>query len=193
MQRFDSLSGRGYHARLMVGGPLIEPVDPAVLARQGKRISTVVALASLERLLGLLADDRGEVEVELTFREDRGRRAVITGTVRAAVTVVCQRCLEPMVLELEPQVNAAILEREDEADDLPDELDPVVCSSGELVLAELVQDELILALPVIARHENDPVCRPLTAEEPGGDGARRDNPFAALTALKGRVGQDDSS
>ena len=64
----------------------------------------------------------------------------------------------------------------------------MICPSDELLLQELVEDELILALPIIARHENDSECRPYTAEEPGGDGYQPDKPLAALASLKGQLG-----
>ena len=155
-------------------------------------MSGQIGVGDLDRLGTLLAEQSGHVDVELGFSRDSGGRTIVSGTVTATVTLVCQRCLEHMRIELSPEVRASVVGTEDEADALPDELDPLLCPEGELRLLEMVQDELILALPVIARHENDPRCLPLTPDRPGGDGAKRDNPFAALSSLKSGNSENDS-
>ncbi|WP_290652263.1 YceD family protein [Aquisalimonas sp.] len=166
-------------------------VDPALLARRDRRLSISIDMDGLERLSGLLAKGGGQVAVDLHFYVDSGRRTLISGAIRAQVTLICQRCLGPVVIDLAPNVHVAVIDCEEDADHLPEALDPLVCPAGELVLAHLVEDELILALPVIARHEDDPRCPPLTPDQPGGDGAKRDNPFAVLGALKKRPGDND--
>ena len=176
----------------MTAGSLPATLDALRFARQGRLVSGQVALADLDRLGGLLVERSGHAGVELEFSRDRGGRVIVSGAVTATVTLVCQRCLEHMSLDLAPQVRAAVIATEGEAGALPDDLDPLVCPEGEVRLFELVQDELILALPVIARHENDPHCLPLTPDQPGGDGARRDNPFAVLSSLKSGDGENDS-
>lgn len=172
---------------------LEESIQPALLARNHERLQAQVEVASLARLAGLLADDAGTVAVDLAFHEDSGRRTIITGSVNARVNLTCQRCLEPMVQELAAEVHAAVVRDEDQAESLPEELDPVLCERGELVVLELVQDELLLALPVIARHEDHPSCRPYTPDAPGGDNATRDNPFADLARLKGQSGSGETN
>ena len=177
----------------MHAGSIEKTVEPALLARHNERLQAHVDVASMTRLTGLLADDSGTVVVDLAFHEDSGRRAVITGSVSARVNLTCQRCMEPLVQDLNAEVHAAAVRDEEQAEALPEELDPVLCERGELVLLHLVQDELLLALPVIARHEDHPSCRPYTADAPGGDGATRDNPFADLAQLKGQLGSGETN
>ena len=175
----------------MTAGSLPATLDALRFARQGRVVSGQVELADLDRLGGLLVETSGRAGVELRFSRDSGRRIIVSGVVTATVTLVCQRCLERMSLDLTAHVHAAVIAAEDEADALPADLDPLICPEGEVRLIELVQDELILALPVIARHENDPHCVPLTPDQPGGDGSRRDNPFAVLSSLKSGDGEND--
>ena len=176
----------------MTAGRLPLTLDPLRFARQARAVSGQVAVADLNRLTGLLANPSGLVTVELEFARDSGGRTIVSGSVRASVAMTCQRCLEELSVGLAPEVSAAVIGTEEEADALPEELDPLLCPDGELQLIELVQDELLLALPLIARHENDPHCRPLTRDNPGGDGAKRDNPFAVLSSLKGGESGNDS-
>lgn len=181
----------------MTGNSAPSKVDVALFAKRGRQLRAPMDVASLPRLTGLLADESGEVLLDLQFEQDRGRRPVIRGTISATVNVTCQRCLEPMALLLEPQVYVAMIESEDQANTLPEELDPLLCPGGEVALVEFVQDELILALPVIARHEGDVSCRPLTADAPGGDGVAqvevKDNPFSVLETLRERDGEQGSN
>ncbi len=96
--------------------------------------------------------------------------------------LACQRCLEPIQfnldiesrLELIPE--SADLSQEELEDDTRDFL-PV---AGELNVAELVEDEVLLALPVAPRHER---CGLPGAADVG----ERINPFATLGALKGKL------
>ncbi|WP_171909780.1 YceD family protein [Aquisalimonas asiatica] len=172
-------------------------MDVALFSKQGREVRASMAIGDMPRLAGLLADGSGTASLDLRFEQDVGRRPVVNGSISATVSVICQRCLEPMALVLQPRVTVAMIRREDEADTLPEEYDPLLCPDGEVVLGEFVQDELILALPVIPRHENDVSCRPLTGDAPGGDGVApeevKDNPFAVLSALKGRGGDQGSN
>ncbi|MFV8833809.1 YceD family protein [Aquisalimonas sp.] len=181
----------------MTGNSVPSKVDLVLFSKQGRQIRASMPVADMPRLTGLLADASGTAELDLQFGLDSGRRAVVHGSIRATVMVTCQRCLEPMALALEPQINVAMVGREDEADSLPEELDPLLCPSGEVVVGEFVQDELILALPVIPRHENDVSCVPLTGDSPGGDGVApeevKDNPFAVLSTLRERGGDQGSN
>ena len=101
--------------------------------------------------------------------------------VSGLVPLACQRCLEPVpcdldvdtLLELVPE--GADLSQDELEDDTRDFL-PVV---RELDVAELVEDEILLALPVAPRHEKCGL--------PGAaDAGERINPFAALAGLKGK-------
>lgn len=122
------------------------------------------------------------------------RRSVVAGTAdpclhltaRATVQLVCQRCLQPMAQALAVDrrfrfvASEAEAERQDEDADHEDVL--ALPPRGRLDLQPLVEDELILALPLVPRHD---VCpQPL----PQPDNAQADepaaHPFAALAALK---------
>lgn len=107
--------------------------------------------------------------------------------VRACVTLQCQRCLKSVQHELAVDRRFRFARSEEEAAKLDEELeDDVLALQPRLNLQELAEDELILALPLVARHEGDcPEPLPL----PGDDGFAEEaapNPFAALAALKTR-------
>lgn len=108
--------------------------------------------------------------------------------VRASVALECQRCLGPVETPLEVERSFRFVRDESEAAELDAEGDDdVLALSRAFNLRELVEDELLLALPLVPRHE---VCpEPLTVpvddlpsaeDEP----AERPQPFAVLAQLK---------
>jgi uncharacterized protein len=107
-------------------------------------------------------------------------------TAQAQVTRQCQRCLEPVLLSLSvDRWFAFAASEEDAAAQDADSDDDVLAVSARFDLRALVEDELLLALPLVPRHE---VCpQPLTAPGAAADdrtSAPAAHPFAALAALK---------
>ena len=123
----------------------------------------------------------------------RGERAMLVGAgirpalaidAAAEVTLECQRCLQPMHLPLTVSRRIFFVDGEEAAAALDlDSDDDVLALPPTLDLHQLVEDELLLALPVVPRHE---VCEvPLSVA--GSDDAAeavQEHPFAALAALK---------
>jgi len=103
---------------------------------------------------------------------------------RSQATLQCQRCLQPVTVGLDidrwfrfvgDEAEAARLDEASEED--------VLVASSRLNLLELLEDELILALPLVPMHE---VCtQPLPMPAPDLEAsADEPHPFAALTALR---------
>jgi uncharacterized protein len=106
----------------------------------------------------------------------------------ACMQLVCQRCLQPV--EVEVSVDRSFRFAPDEAtaaaeDD--DSEEDVLAESRAFDLLELVEDELLMAMPVVPRHEQCPVSLPAAAGEREFEAAQdaRPNPFAVLGKLKG--------
>lgn len=108
-------------------------------------------------------------------------------TLDANVDLTCQRCLSAVTVALavdrwfhfvEGEERAAALDAETEAD--------VLASSRMLDLRELAEDELLLALPLVARHEvcPQPLAAPIGTGDQPGDPTPAESPFAALASLK---------
>ncbi len=104
------------------------------------------------------------------------------------VTLQCQRCLKAVQQELVVDRQFRFAHSEEEAEKLDEMLeDDVLALQPRLNLQELAEDELILTLPLVARHEGDcPDPLPQAALEVDGVQERAPNPFAALAALKNR-------
>ncbi len=152
-----------------------------MFAREGRVLEGTLPVSSLERLHDLLVEVGGEVVFRLEGYKGKRGEAMLHLTVTGSLPLICQRCLAAVshdldvdnLLELVPE--GADLSQDELEDDTRDFL-PVV---KELDVAELVEEEILLALPVAPRHEKCGL--------PGAaDAGERVNPFATLAALKGK-------
>ncbi|MDO9072848.1 MAG: YceD family protein [Rubrivivax sp.] len=115
----------------------------------------------------------GEPEVWLELQGD------------AEVPLECQRCLQPMKERLTVQRRFRFVRNEDDAARLDEESeDDVLALPARLDLQALLEDELILTLPIVPRHGVCPEPLPLPAAAPLEEEAPAPNPFAALAALR---------
>ena len=153
-----------------------------VAARRG--FQGRLPLSSLTRLRDALADaEGGDVVFSLEFDRDALLVPYVELRIDAGLPLVCQRTLQRFVLPVAMVQRLGLIR--DEADEaaLPDGYEALLLAGdGELRPAELVEDELILAVPVVpVKPGSESVERdwPVTTEE-----EVRANPFAALAALK---------
>jgi len=106
---------------------------------------------------------------------------------QAQCPAVCQRCLQPMdvPLKVDRWFRFVADEAAAEAQDDESEEDLLVLSR-EFALNELVEDELLLDMPLVPRHERCPVAVKMSAgeEEIAQEPGRSGNPFAALADFK---------
>ncbi|MES9858009.1 MAG: YceD family protein [Sedimenticola sp.] len=167
-------------------------VDPWRLANLGNQLSGSVGLGKLLRLADALVSAEGEAQFTLEFYRDEKRRARIKGDTQAQLVLECQRCLEQMTLPVDAEIDLAVIEVPDEAELLPVECDPVMVEEGRIRLLDVIEDELLLAIPQVPMHPLG-TC-PVELERLFSDGDFKDeqeesatdeaNPFAALAGLK---------
>ncbi|MBS1199024.1 MAG: hypothetical protein H6R18_2809 [Proteobacteria bacterium] len=155
--------------------------DGFAFARDGRVLEGTLAVAELFRLHDLLAEVTGSVDFRLQgFKGERGQ-FMLRLEAAGVVPLACQRCLEAIHFELKIDSLLQLVPESTELsqEELEDDTRDFLPLAGELKVAELVEDEILLALPVAPRHEKCGL--------PGAaDAGERINPFAALAGLKGK-------
>lgn len=165
---------------------LPEGIKPQKLARQG---TTLAGIIPAERLVNLLEGSLGAgrpVEVELSFSSSDGVIALVEGRAKAEVSWQCQRCLEPVAMCLDVPVRLALVGDATVEEGLPDGFEPLEVSGEEMPLADLVEQELILAAPIVPQHDDcsSPETVDAPIEEPVAQvDAKEKSPFKDLAAL----------
>jgi uncharacterized protein len=118
----------------------------------------------LMRLKSLLHSDAGSVRATLRFRQRGGGWLALTLDFQAVVELVCQRCLEPVRQELAESVNVVIAEGDSLPATAPTEFEPFELEEGRFQPAQLVEDELIVAVPLVPKHARVEDCGSLARE-----------------------------
>lgn len=159
-------------------------IDPIQLADKGARLEGELPVKGLSRLAGMCADDAGMVRLDLVFERSPvdGLRAM-RGTIAAHIYSTCQRCMERFALELKSEPRVLLL-RPGEREDLLD-AEEVMLVEQPLTLGTLVEDELLLEMPMVPMHPADRCpSGHLTRQE--SREAAPSSPFSVLEKLKHR-------
>lgn len=157
--------------------------DPFRFAAESRSIGGELAVADLIRLSDALASSEGVLVWQVSGSMVEGAEGLeprLRLQVDGRLELCCQRCLGglewPLRLDtlLQPvRVGQPIPEEE-----LEDEEVDAIEIEGELDVVALLEDEILLALPIAPRHQ---VCE---APRPDG-GSSKESPFAALASLRG--------
>jgi uncharacterized protein len=165
----------------MLTGPLPERVNHRKFAEEKTELDGTIPLSAFTRLVELLADDAGEVGLRLRFRKGRKQRSLVIGDCRASVQMICQNCLEPVQVEVEAKIRTLLLDSLDELVALRQSEDGTLCDAETVSLVDILEDDLIVSLPMVARHAPGE-CVPLEYPQAAGEqaGAETFRPFAGL-------------
>lgn len=172
-----------------------EKLDIAALAHDDASLAGEWPAASLERLAEAAAPEapasgwpalRWQLHGELRRPKGAAVQTWLHLTASAELALTCQRCLKPVHEHIDIDRWIRFVDTEAEAAALDvDSDDDVLALPRHLDARELIEDEMLLALPLVPRHEVCPEPLPLAAEEEDAEPeAERPNPFAALAVLK---------
>lgn len=156
---------------------LIDNVD---FARKSLKIHGIISVFNFLRLKDSLANSAGQVEVELLGWVDRFDNPMLELKVHGNLALTCQRCFEVVDYPVNLQFNYQIIANERMADNVSDEDDELdfLEAEHEMSLLELVEDELIVSMPISPLHVHDCESKFTLPKE------KTNNPFAILEKLK---------
>jgi uncharacterized protein len=181
-------------------------------AAEGKRVfAGTVPFSRMKRLLAMLAAEHGgtgndtavnekEASFVAKFRRDLDKRVVIDLQVEAVLPLVCQASLEVYDELVKRRTELAVIKRDSEMEDLPENYEAVIVEQGKLEFTGLVEDELLLGVPYFPRKPGADKVKYSTVSQSDGKAskdAEADNgnnppvagmkrPFAALQDLMER-------
>lgn len=138
--------------------------DLESLASREVALSGKLDLSKLTRLASLLLSDVGSVEATLRFRRRRDGWLAVALDYRATVELTCQRCLEPVAHDMEERVDLVVADEDAVPTVVPEGYEPYELPEGRFSPAELVEDELIVAVPIVPKHARIEDCGGLARE-----------------------------
>lgn len=138
-------------------------------------------LKAFPRLAGSLVDAEGECRYRLEFGQDAGRQPFVEVQAEASLPLQCQRSMERYLQPVQVLQQLGLITSEAQESALPEAMEPLlVPEGGEVRPADLIEDELILALPVVPI---DPASR-LPDDLGHHEDEDKPNPFDVLRTLK---------
>jgi uncharacterized protein len=138
-----------------------------------------VSADSFPRLQKILVDDQpGELELRVAFALAGDGLPRMRLRVEGSLGLICQRCLERLDWPLGLDVQLALLADEKDAEQLADPFDSIAVPADGLWLAEVIEDELLAAMPIATVHTEQKRCRATAAPDETDDRTAR--PFASL-------------
>ena len=179
-----------------MSAPLPQYLDPWRAALTRAAFVGCVTLAKLPRLAEAVIGAEGPACYDLRFEQDAEGRAVVLGRVTLMARLVCQRCLGDLSYLLDVPIALALVRSAVDSDDLgltevpgiPDHLEPLpVMGDMPIHPLELIEDELLLAIPLVSMHgmgecQVEMPMDPAVADSSETD--TRQHPFAVLATLK---------
>ncbi|MCF5746230.1 YceD family protein [Pseudomonas tremae] len=170
----------------MLNDPIPSHVDPRKLSDRGTTLQGEVLLGDLKRLCDPLADTVGTVQAKFIFDRDERRSVVIHSSIDVPVKMVCQRCLELVTLPIHSECSYVVVKEGANTQSLSKGYDVLELGEDPLDLLALIEEELLLALPIVPAHHPEECQQPagLDEPEPSVDEVTRSNPFSVLAQLK---------
>ncbi len=174
----------------MSGGLIPAYVDVRKAFQQELEVTGSVEIERLPRVREAAASDKVQIAIRLRFATDRSGQKQIEGELTGSLEMTCQRCLAPAEVKLQESIKLALLVSEDQINGLDPEWDPWICIEPKLELADLVEEQMMLALPIVHLHEDRSCIQNLgyvrEDDEEISQSAEKetDNPFSILQQLK---------
>ena len=154
-------------------------LDPVSFADKNRRIVGEIDFSRFDKLADLVVGESGSARFELRFGK-AGRVPGASGVLDATFILQCQRCLGELPWHVHADMSLGFVGSVDEVALLPESMEPVMIDAeGHVSLVDIVQDELLLAIPAVPRHEDCGLSKVAGKAE-----SDRPNPFAVLNQFK---------
>jgi uncharacterized protein len=169
-----------------------ERLNVLALAQDGAPVSQTTALSIFERLSaeGVMPEAPSPVvwRVQAQMRPAAGGDEAVWMhlTAQTCLALTCQRCMAPVVTPLQADQWYRFVADEDTAMAEDDEAEEdLLVMAPQFDLLSLIEDELLMALPLVPMHDTCPAAPALSAgEDDLSEPEARPNPFAVLGQLK---------
>ncbi|MCC2657700.1 MAG: hypothetical protein K0Q76_2808 [Panacagrimonas sp.] len=146
-----------------------------------ERYAGPVDPAGLDRLAEFEPRD---ISAELQVRVDVGRQGWLEGQVSGCLHLECRVCSERFAWSLNAPVRLALAMNEEQEERLMEQGEPVLVREDCLPLHQIVEDEVLLALPMMPRCPTCENARPPEGADAAPDPVDKPSPLAALKNLK---------
>jgi uncharacterized protein len=160
-------------------------VDPVLCGNQERHISGELRYEQLQQIQTDIDASSSPILAELMFSRV-GKFVVLTGRISSNLVLQCAACLESMSFLVDIDLKLAVINDEALLGLIPTGYEPYLFDGDKLLINELVESEVVLMLPAIARHEVCPIELPTTSASKDFvlETDVKKSPFEVLESLK---------
>jgi len=157
-------------------------IDSVAFARESGELRGTVEVAALARLQDALFDQSGAIAYKLAGRVNQEGKPSLHLALGGELVLRCQRCLGPVRFRLDAVRTFLLVPADQALSDPADEAEDTeqLHADPKLDVIALVEDEVILDLPMVTVHEEGACVAPSPKLETG----KQESPFNVLAALK---------
>ena len=159
-----------------------QSIIPLRLAKARERVEGSLHLDSLTRLKGILLENTGELKYSLSFDFDESGVCIVESIIESQLILECQRCLNPVIIEIHKSSLLGVVRNKDELEALAKDYEPLPLDEEIISVEGLVEDELLLSLPLSPIHSEDECAGKKDLDRINADA--KPHRFAVLTTLK---------
>lgn len=169
-------------------------VNPIRFADNETELHGTMSLSAMSRLGDSLLSNEGNVEVTIRFGlDDQGIR-FLQGQLATQLNLQCQRCMESYLFEVNSRFLSGLVTNQKDVAALPANYDPLLVTDADLNVQDMVEEELILSLPIVPMHDENE-CKiklPLAASNVTKlPIAEHESPFKVIESLKTKLKKEE--
>ncbi|WP_196138120.1 YceD family protein [Aliikangiella sp. G2MR2-5] len=163
-------------------------IQPYKLANKEGELRHHWQVSEFKRLSEMLIDDSGRVEVIVQAYFDDRRRCLLKANIKAELKLECQTTFEAITHKLDKVVVFCAVNAESQFAEVEEEFEPVLMEDGFLDMAEVIEDEIILSVPIVANKSLEEIDKKMSYGELDEEAIAAEkaasNPFSVLQNLK---------
>lgn len=133
-------------------------VNPQILCETSEELSFKINLDKFERLFDLTSSSDKVFSTNLKFFKE-GEKLLVTGNLKGEIKLLCQRCLEDFLLNLDLNIKWNLVKEIQEKQETYKDFDELEISGARFSLLEALEDELIMAIPYASTCKDDGSCK----------------------------------
>jgi len=167
-------------------------INPENVTSRGLQASGVLSLEKMDRIVDRLLAPFGKVQVSLAFAKE-GQHMTMCGKVDGNMFVECQRCMQALEFKVDHEFELGLIKSEAEIECLLPGQEPLLIGHEDIRLADIIEDELELLLPMSVMHEPEECSvvwdygvkeEMIIEDDSSNEQPPKKNPFSALADLK---------
>lgn len=164
-------------------------IDPLLFAQQEREIQGEIRIADLPQIVGLTTQPDNLLKIVMSFSKSSLQYPFLKGTIKGEIVQMCQRCLGDTITKIDEKFELLLVTSEMSPTAEQEGHDIFEYDETTIDTVELIEEEVMLALPIVAKHESIDECLPIAQKwiknkEHVPADQHKENPFAKLKDLK---------